>query len=325
VKQAWFRELPEGVLDSLSPEQVLHCNTEEQCIELVELLPPTQAALLHWVVELMADVVEEEESNKMNARNVAMVFAPNMTQVFPSRDSPPMHQPCLLTQVLTRKLKFSSNQMSDPLTALMHAVQVMNLLKTLILRTLRERDDAGAYSSFSSSSSLSEELEDEEGHDQQDDENDNGSDNCNFDDNASPKDIDKATALRVDNEQLIGVSRRHRSIDCHFPCIEYGNDNEDTSLDDIEECFLRRLEWKSVRECVTEDNSSNCPPSKEGAEQPKSSESIVEGSDSIIGKSDVTSNGIDVTINELRQMEIRIDMTNAEVRSATKGELILCS
>ena len=31
--------------------------------------------------------------------------------------------------------------MSDPLTALMHAVQVMNFLKTLILRTLRERED----------------------------------------------------------------------------------------------------------------------------------------------------------------------------------------
>jgi Rho GTPase-activating protein 22/24/25 len=82
LNQAWFRELPEGVLDSLSPEQVLHCNTEEECIELVKLLPPTQAALLNWVVELMTDVVEEEESNKMNARNVAMVFAPNMTQVF---------------------------------------------------------------------------------------------------------------------------------------------------------------------------------------------------------------------------------------------------
>ncbi|KAL5701037.1 Rho GTPase-activating protein 2 [Ranunculus cassubicifolius] len=93
--KAWFRELPEGILDGLSPEQV--CN---------ELLP-IQAALLSWAVDLMADVVEEEELNKMNARNIAMVFAPNMTQ------------------------------MSDPLTALMHAVQVMNLLKTLIIKTLR--------------------------------------------------------------------------------------------------------------------------------------------------------------------------------------------
>ena len=31
--------------------------------------------------------------------------------------------------------------MSDPLTALMHAVQVMNLLKMLILRTLRDREE----------------------------------------------------------------------------------------------------------------------------------------------------------------------------------------
>lgn len=109
--KAWFRELPEGVLDSLSPEQVLQCNSEEEFLELVTLLRPTPAALLNWAVELMADVVEEEELNKMNARNIAMVFAPNMTQ------------------------------MSDPLTALMHAVQVMNFLKTLILRTLRERED----------------------------------------------------------------------------------------------------------------------------------------------------------------------------------------
>nr|CAB3452663.1 unnamed protein product [Digitaria exilis] len=292
--KAWFRELPEGVLDSLSPEQVLHCNTEDQCVELVELLPPTRAALLHWIVELMADVVEEEESNKMNARNVAMVFAPNMTQ------------------------------MSDPLTALMHAVQLMNLLKTLILKTLRERDeeDAGAYSAFSSSPSLSEELNEEEDHDQPDDENDSGSD-CNCSDHERPNDIDKATSLRLDTEQLIGVSRRHTSIDCHLPYIEYDNDNEDTPLDDIEECFLRRLEWKAARECAAEDNISDFPPSKEGTEQLSSSESITEGSNIIIEKADLTGDAIDV-INELRQTEIRIEMTNAAVRNARKEELIFC-
>lgn len=80
--QAWFRELPEGILDSLSPGQVLQCETAEDCVDLVKLLPPTQYSLLSWAVDLMADVVEEEEMNKMNARNIAMVFAPNMTQVF---------------------------------------------------------------------------------------------------------------------------------------------------------------------------------------------------------------------------------------------------
>lgn len=69
------------MLDVLSPEQVLECHTEEETVALVKLLPPTQAALLDWAVNLMADVVQEEDVNKMNARNIAMVFAPNMTQV----------------------------------------------------------------------------------------------------------------------------------------------------------------------------------------------------------------------------------------------------
>lgn len=79
--QAWLRELPTGVLDSLTAEQVVHCNTEEDCTRLVKLLPPTEAALLDWAINLMADVVQHEQYNKMNARNIAMVFAPNMTQV----------------------------------------------------------------------------------------------------------------------------------------------------------------------------------------------------------------------------------------------------
>ncbi|XP_022945867.1 rho GTPase-activating protein 5-like [Cucurbita moschata] len=110
--KAWFRELPTGVLDSLSPEQVMEAQTEEECADLARLLPHTEAALLDWAVNLMADVVQFEHQNKMNARNVAMVFAPNMTQ------------------------------MADPLTALMYAVKVMNFLKTLIEKTLKDREDS---------------------------------------------------------------------------------------------------------------------------------------------------------------------------------------
>ncbi|CAJ1979135.1 unnamed protein product [Sphenostylis stenocarpa] len=115
--KAWFRELPTGVLDSLSPEHVMQCQTEDDCAELVRQLPHTEASLLDWAINLMADVVQEERLNKMNARNIAMVFAPNMTH------------------------------MADPLTALMYAVQVMNFLKTLVLRTLRERKDCVVESS----------------------------------------------------------------------------------------------------------------------------------------------------------------------------------
>ncbi|KAK7268009.1 hypothetical protein RIF29_20691 [Crotalaria pallida] len=110
--KAWFRELPTGVLDPLSPEQVMQSESEEECAQLVSLLPHTEATLLDWAINLMADVAQLEHLNKMNARNVAMVFAPNMTK------------------------------MEDPLTALMYAVQVMNFLKTLVMKTLREREES---------------------------------------------------------------------------------------------------------------------------------------------------------------------------------------
>ncbi|KAF3603957.1 hypothetical protein F2Q69_00038748 [Brassica cretica] len=110
--KAWFRVLPTGVLDSLSPEQVMESETEDEYAELVKLLPPTEASLLDWSINLMADIVEMEHLNKMNARNIAMVFAPNMTQ------------------------------MLDPLTALMYTVKVMNFLKTLVVKTLKERKES---------------------------------------------------------------------------------------------------------------------------------------------------------------------------------------
>ncbi|PSS23587.1 Rho GTPase-activating protein [Actinidia chinensis var. chinensis] len=110
--KAWFRELPNGLLDSIPPEEVMQAQSEADCAHLARRLPSTEAALLDWAINLMSDVAQLENLNKMNARNIAMVFAPNMTQ------------------------------MADPLTALMHAVQVMNFLKTLIVMTLREREDS---------------------------------------------------------------------------------------------------------------------------------------------------------------------------------------
>ncbi|CAH9111503.1 unnamed protein product [Cuscuta epithymum] len=177
--KAWFRELPAGVLDGLSQEQVLQCNTEEQFVELVKQLKPTDIALLNWAIDLMADVVEQEESNKMNSRNIAMVFAPNMTQ------------------------------MTDPLTALMHAVQVMNLLKTLITKTLRERvQSAGGYSPMSSRSSYG---------------------NSSYTHEELDTGCESSVPPASDDEQS------------HYGYISEDRD-EVESLSEIEDCFLRRLD-----------------------------------------------------------------------------------
>ncbi|KAM7277401.1 hypothetical protein ACFE04_019267 [Oxalis oulophora] len=192
--KAWFRELPSGVLDGLSPEQVLDCNTEEDSVELVKQLKPTEAALLSWAVELMADVVMEEECNKMNARNIAMVFAPNMTQ------------------------------MSDPLTALMHAVQVMNLLKTLIVKTLREREEAenGGYSPMSSHSSN------------------------------PPTDKD------YDSQHEMDTSCELRGPVSDYDIHSQSGEEEDESLSEVEDSFLRQMdENKTATNSFREQTAGN--------------------------------------------------------------------
>ncbi|KAG2260705.1 hypothetical protein Bca4012_008702 [Brassica carinata] len=113
--KAWFRELPRGVLDPLPPEQVMQCESEDDFVKVVRLLPQTEASLLNWAINLMADVVQFEHVNKMNSRNIALVFAPNMSK------------------------------MADPLTALMYAVQVMRLLKSLTEKTIREREATSSH------------------------------------------------------------------------------------------------------------------------------------------------------------------------------------
>lgn len=102
-------------------------------------------------------------------------------------------------------------QMSDPLTALMHAVQVMNLLKTLIIKTLRDRDDEEmcTYSPSSSCTMLS---------DQEIDNNSN---------NNSDEGYNSYTKDSMEME------------------TSYSSEVEECdSLREIEECFLKRLEWK---------------------------------------------------------------------------------
>lgn len=65
--------------------------------------------------------------------------------------------------------------MSDPLTALMHAVQVMNLLMTLIMKTLAEREEAeGSQSSFHSSEDeydSEEEMDTSDGEEEEEEDN----------------------------------------------------------------------------------------------------------------------------------------------------------
>ncbi|KAJ0436154.1 putative Rho GTPase activation protein [Helianthus annuus] len=76
-------QLLSGMLDSLSPEQVIQCQPEDGRIALCRLQSPTETALLDWAINLNADAIQHEHLKKMNSHNIAMVFASNTTQASP--------------------------------------------------------------------------------------------------------------------------------------------------------------------------------------------------------------------------------------------------
>lgn len=124
--------------------------------------------------------------------------------------------------------------MSDPLTALMHAVQVMNLLKTLITKVLREREEnaTGGYSPMSSHSSGQQTDEDFDSQQEMDT-------SCEL--RQSPSDYDEDQA--------------HYS-----PHTEDDDDDEVDSLCEIEDCFLRQLnENKSTSNMFLQQSPSDSP------------------------------------------------------------------
>jgi hypothetical protein len=121
-------------------------------------------------------------------------------------------------------------QMADPLTALMYAVQVMNFLKTLILRTLRERKD----SVVESNPRLNLEPSDENGHRRlfescQKEDTAAAADNEEAQENfvsekyvleCSPETLEKNSSTREESDSLISTSENQISNEdlyCEFP------------------------------------------------------------------------------------------------------------
>lgn len=110
--------------------------------------------------------------------------------------------------------------MTDPLTALMHAVQVMNLLKTLITKTLAEREEnatgSEGYSPSHSSNS------------QTDSDSDNAQD---MEVSCESQGTDSECGEEEEEQQQEHLSRH--SI--------HEDENDVGSLSSIEKCFLNQL------------------------------------------------------------------------------------
>lgn len=129
--------------------------------------------------------------------------------------------------------------MTDPLTALMHAVQVMNLLKTLITRTLAEREDTATGSEGYSPSHSS--------NSQTDSDSDNAQD---MEVSCESQGTDSECGEEEEEQQQEHLSLRSTHED----------ENDIGSLSSVEKCFLSQLNNNArvSTTSISEDWSPKC-------------------------------------------------------------------
>jgi len=107
----FYRELPQTILRQLPKETLLACAGEKECLTAYNQLEEPNQTLMSWLLDLMAEVASYEEQNKMNARNLAIVLAPNL---FRASDY-------------------------DPRESMQISQKVVTFCNTLIIRRMRDR------------------------------------------------------------------------------------------------------------------------------------------------------------------------------------------
>lgn len=137
--------------------------------------------------------------------------------------------------------------MTDPLTALMHAVQVMNLLKTLITRTLAEREATSSGSEGYSPSHSS--------NSQTDSDSDNAQDmevSCESQGTDSESGGEEEEGQQQQQQDEEHLSRRSTQED----------ENDIGSLSSVEKCFLSQLNTNArvSNVSISQDWSPKCSP-----------------------------------------------------------------
>jgi len=82
--KVWFRMMPTRLLSGITSEQIRACQTGQQCMALLQSLVPMRKGLFLWLCELMADVAEHGDVNRMSSNAVAIVIAPNLYDINPT-------------------------------------------------------------------------------------------------------------------------------------------------------------------------------------------------------------------------------------------------
>ncbi|KNC48082.1 uncharacterized protein AMSG_11801 [Thecamonas trahens ATCC 50062] len=76
--KVWYRECEPNLLNTVPIESFDACDSEAQCLELLESIPEPHLNLLKYLLVFLADVARNESVNGMSVRNLSIAMAPNL-------------------------------------------------------------------------------------------------------------------------------------------------------------------------------------------------------------------------------------------------------
>ncbi|OHT03055.1 RhoGAP domain containing protein [Tritrichomonas foetus] len=81
LMKKWFRDLPDPVINLSRVDFLENAFEDKNYLEFVETLPKTHKLTLMFLVGFLQHLAQSEEVTKMNAKNLAIVFGPNIVQI----------------------------------------------------------------------------------------------------------------------------------------------------------------------------------------------------------------------------------------------------
>jgi len=77
----WFRDLPVPILNALPDDSMMNFQDSSDCVNAFSQLPEPQHSLMAWLLDLLQQVSQNSDLNKMTPQNIAIVVAPNLYDI----------------------------------------------------------------------------------------------------------------------------------------------------------------------------------------------------------------------------------------------------
>jgi len=77
----WFRDLPVPILNALPSESMMNFQNATDCVDAYTQLPEPQHSLMAWLLDLLQQISQNSDVNKMTPQNIAIVVAPNLYDI----------------------------------------------------------------------------------------------------------------------------------------------------------------------------------------------------------------------------------------------------